>query len=179
VWKPGEAGLDCGSSKGPGIYVMRCGSGQVDGAGIQDSLPPSLSGHLVNHPPQGSRPNIVCRSFLWPALFAQAAELGYASQSDIAKLASKVPNTLDAGRLWYIDEAGVPVSVPKDFNVAPIIERLGRSGPKSPSFCPDSAVDLGGIACITTRAVRAGEEIFLDYEIPPRWRPAWYNVPPN
>lgn len=39
---------------------------------------------------------------------------------------------------------------------------------------------LGGLALVTTRAVRAGEELLFDYRLPPGpARPPWYHDPPQ
>ena len=41
-----------------------------------------------------------------------------------------------------------------------------------------SAPRLAGVVLVTTRAVRAGEELLFDYGLPPgRGRPAWYHDP--
>ena len=87
--------------------------------------------------------------------------------SRVDQLALNVPNFLDSGRLWYVD-GGQAVYVPSGCTITPR---------RDSSPLNDGAIELGGIAFITNSPVRAGQELFFDYEIPPSLRPEWYDEP--
>jgi hypothetical protein len=124
-----------------------CAVGRL--GGLQN---PSVVGHLVNHPPEGIRPNADVASFLWKDVTSLQS-----IQDDYFPL----PNSSrDDGSPWYFDS-----------HLQEIVHFPTLSTP------PTEDEALGGALLFATQSIHQGQEIFIDYALKPpypEWARLWY-----
>jgi len=112
-----------------------------------------LLGHMINHPPNGIKPNVVPFDFYWDDLISYLKlnssrnnEVGV----DIDRLLSSV-NPIAEG-VWYVD----PVTF------SPVL--------RSPTCSPRV-----GMAIVSLRDLMDCEELWMDYKFHPEEAPPWYS----
>ena len=124
-------------------YILNLGGlgkGYLDGHGV--SIEPRKCAQIINHPPEGTRPNVDAIEFMWCSIWAETAH--EKDENALKKLAMEV-NPIHQGP-WYHDG---------NF----IVNTPGPGDGKAYSMLQ------AGIAMMAKRDLNAGEELFLDYEL--------------
>ena len=145
-------------------YQISCGSrwsspwngGYIDGINGAACLNPHAKGHLINHPPRGTRPNVTIHDFEWRSIIDMTAEewtvqgsLGPSLSPHALWREAREVNHMAEGA-WYIDGTTLDVvSYTPSENDAALEPRL-----------------LGAVFQ-TVCEVPQGSELFFDYRLGP------------
>lgn len=130
-----------------------------------------LTGHMINHPPPSTLPNVSIYDFLWKDMFqlvqsfppnksieliANLTDANEMKNMTIQDFSPYIPNRLGNG-VWFFDSIiGRVVNIEEIYN--------HRNWDKI----------LGGIAFIALRDIHEGEELYFDYRLEKKCWPDWY-----
>lgn len=136
-------------------YRICCGNvgGAIDSTNYDRSTTTALSychGDIVNHPPQGYRPNVFPIDFLWKDILQESVSWTDEGRQRVIDYATK-SNAIGKG-IWYIDGG--------TFEVIPL--SAYRHMP-------------AGIAIVSMEEIPAGSELLMDYQYEINEKtPSWY-----
>jgi hypothetical protein len=154
------------------MYQINCHhyGGYIDAIGGDRSKikNPYVIGHLINHPPANTFPNVFPVPFLWRDIqhhqrqhLSQSSSSSSSSSSYRGSVAASLTDDFDQYRkqintigngIWYIDPQNLqPIYLSEDYT--------------SPCC---------GLALISLRTIQEEEELYLDYQFEPKYRPVWY-----
>jgi hypothetical protein len=122
-------------------YILNLGGlgkGYLDGFGSE--IQNRKCGQIINHPPEGIRPNVDAIEFMWTSIWADASS---DEDKDLLQKVAHGINTIYQGP-WYHDGDIVHTPAPGD---------------------SDYNLYYAGIAMVAKQDLKAHSELFLDYEL--------------
>ena len=165
--------------------ILLCAGNRIDGSYFEerrdaDSATPAALGHVINHPPAGTMPNVAA----WPVRIELAPAVavdGVAASRQAAASSSGGGAGLDGAARARLAVLSVPSPSPAEALLRSIFEMDPRgwyADAVSGSVVPHPPDALAGAVMVAIADLRRGEELFFDYALQPDSRgelPAWFS----